>query len=135
MTFGHEKRSSVHKVMKTFRSKRRINIFFLVPTDLRRKYDYSKEIPELLLIKLCIQGGRRVLHQKNFTGRAGCREQCEVGFPCPEMNSNAATQAIQRHSYYVCFGSDGSCYFRLCLVAQWVSTRYAEQKVQGSSLV
>jgi len=25
-----------------------------------------------------------------FTGRGECREQFEVGYPCPEMNSNAA---------------------------------------------
>ena len=34
-----------------------------------------------------IQGGRKVLHQKIFTGRAGCREQCEVGYPLP-MSGN-----------------------------------------------
>jgi len=86
-----------------------------------------------------IQAGRKVLlHQKNFTGRGGCREQCELGYPCPEMNSNAATgtflrklgnaatQAIRRDSYYVCFGSDGSLHCRLYLVAEWVSTRLAK---------
>jgi len=84
---------------------------------------------------IVIQGGWNVLHQKNFTGRGGCREQCEVGHPCPEMNSsaatgtflrklgNATTQAIPRHSYYVCFGSDVSFNICLCLVAQWVNTR------------
>ena len=41
-----------------------------------------------------IQGGRKVLHQKIFTGRGGCREQCEVGYPCPDMNSNAATSTF-----------------------------------------
>ena len=43
------------------------------------------------VVRVCIQGGLKVLHQKIFKGRAGCREQCEVGYPCPEMNSNAAT--------------------------------------------
>jgi len=93
-----------------------------------------------------IQGGRKVLHQKNVTGRAGCREQCEVGYPCPEINSNAATgpflhklgnaatQAIRRHSYYVGFGSGGYSDSRSCLVAQWISTRRTRLKVQGSSL-
>jgi len=55
----------------------------------------------------------KVLHQKIFTGRAGCREQCEVGYQCPEMNSNAAmgtflrkrgnatTQAVWRHHFCI----------------------------------
>ena len=93
-----------------------------------------------------IQCGRKVLHQKFFTGRAGCREQGDVGYPCPEMNSNAATgtvlhklgnaatQAIRQHSYYVGFGSGGSLDSRSSLVAQWVSTRGTKEKVQGPSL-
>jgi len=60
-----------------------------------------------------IQGGTKVLHQKKSTGRAGCREQYEVGYPCPEMNTNAAmgtflqklgnaaTQAIPCHSFCI----------------------------------
>ena len=39
---------------------------------------------------------RVVLHQKIFTGRAGCREQFEVGYSCPEMNSNAAMGTFLR---------------------------------------
>jgi len=63
-----------------------------------------------------IQGGRKVLHQNIFTGRVGCREQCEIGYLCPEMNSNdpiggtrtflrklgnAGTQAIWRHNFCI----------------------------------
>jgi len=89
----------------------------------------------------CI-GWSETLASKNFHGRAGCWEG--VWYPCLEMISNAAmgtfvrklgnaaSQAIRRHSYYVCFGSGGSFRYRLCLVAQRVNTRLPKQNIDGS---
>jgi len=34
--------------------------------------------------------------KKMFTGRAGCQEQYEEGYPYPEMNSNAAMGTFLR---------------------------------------
>ena len=95
--------------------------------------------------QLYIQGSRKVSHQKNFTGRAWCREQSEVRYPCTEMNSNvatgtflcklgnAATQAFRRHHF--CIFCEGSSFENgICLVAQPARMRLFDRKRTGSKL-